>query len=149
MPSAIVGAPLQRPAVPHPLQFNPFHSSHYRHKFPFPIQLCNHLYHHHSNNLLHLQQELRRTPYLPVQPTIPPSQPPQTSKSSTGTQMDIPPAIPTNILNEQLVAFLAFIINNLEENESKSNRIKLVVDAAAKCRGVSILYHFETRTSMT
>ena len=39
---------------------------------------------------------------------------------------------------EQMLGLMAFIINNLNETHTKSNRIKLVVDAAAKCCGIAI-----------
>lgn len=41
---------------------------------------------------------------------------------------------PAQNINE-LIAFLVFLINNLEENNTKSNIIKLVVEAAIKCFG--------------
>ena len=42
------------------------------------------------------------------------------------------------IINENMLAFLAFIINNLTESPTKSSRIQLVVDAAKFCCGVNI-----------
>ena len=114
--TAAFGASLQRPAMPHPPPPPPPTQP--------PFQ----------------QPPQAQAPIFqpPVQPTMVPPPPPQFSNSSIETQTDTLPTIPTNILNEQLVAFLAFIINNLDENKSKSNRIKLVVDAAEKCCGVSI-----------
>ena len=41
---------------------------------------------------------------------------------------------PAQNINE-LIAFLMFVINNLEGNNTNSNRIKHVVEAANKCFG--------------
>ena len=62
------------------------------------------------------------------------SNPPQVNSEC---QTDSPP--PTTFNPDNFLALIAFIINNLEEvKNSKSNGIKLVVDAAQKCCGISI-----------
>ena len=58
---------------------------------------------------------------------------------SIETQTEIQSADLTPFLiNEKVLAFLAFIINNLTESPTKSSRIQLVVDAARICCNVAI-----------
>ena len=58
----------------------------------------------------------------------------KTIETQTECQADNSPLI----INENMLAFLAFIINNLTESPTKSSRIQLVVDAAKFCCGVNI-----------
>ena len=61
---------------------------------------------------------------------------PKTQNSECQTDSIVSP--PTAVATEQIAAFIAFIINSLDVYKTKSDRIKLVVNAAEKCCGVKI-----------
>ena len=73
----------------------------------------------------------------PVQSEKTPSPPKPTTKTSE-CQTDAPvPSHPT-FNPDQFLALIAFVINSLDINKSKSDRIQLVVCAAEKCCGIKI-----------
>ena len=73
-----------------------------------------------------------------VTPTVEKTQPPAKPLLKNCECQTDTPAQPTSFINEKFLALIAFVINSLEAHKSKSDRIKLVVNAAEKCCGVKI-----------
>ena len=75
----------------------------------------------------------------PVQPEkAPPPPKPKPTTKTCECQTDTP-APSLSLLNpDQFLALFAYIINGLDVNKSKSDRIKLVALAAEKCCGIKI-----------
>ena len=84
------------------------------------------------------QQHQRQQQYSHEDNNMDTSTPTVQSKSVESQTVIQSADITPYLINEKILAFLAFIINNFTENQTKSSRIKLVVDAAKICCGVDI-----------